>query len=233
MSGSAPARRTNRILLAAVGAACTVVGAAALFGERGGRGAAPEPTAPVASTTVPDDTDPDGWRLAPATPADATYPMESLSCAAMGALVRLDLCGVFDGASERFLVAAAEAYWDPGEPDFDGVVRVPLVVSVYVLDATRVPSAAVPEMTGIIAVPYGTGHDEVGLYQVSGEAGAGESSAVVWTSRETLRAAALERAQVIDFAGRAPVARPMSTDGTDLRLVNAYVFPRLRNLVAD
>lgn len=224
------------IAAVAVAAAATVV-LAVMVGDP----SSPASDPVVSSTVAPDGGGGAPW-LAPATELDPSYPMESLSCAAMTAQIRLDICGVFDGATGRFMVVGAEAYWDPAEPDLDGVVRVPLVITVYVLegqDTEDGDAVAAPVLTGIIAVPFDASHNEIGLYLVGGDdtpEGADETAVLVWTERTTLRDDATEQIQIVSFAGRTPsitvagtdAANPFATDSP--ALLNSYAFPRARTL---
>jgi len=221
VSGASPARRKNRALLSVLVTVGLVVGAAAFFGSRRGAEEVPEST----TTTVRRAEPGEPWFSA-ATADDPAYPMISLSCEAMDEQVSVELCRVFGGPGGEFMVAASEAFWDPAEPDFDGTVRVPLVIGIYVLAGSGFDSAAEPVLVGIVAAPFGDDLHEVALY--SSPDGDGESAVVVWTSRESLRGEAREDAQRIRFDGPGPEAEPIVVGDLVLDPAGNYVFPRPR-----
>lgn len=215
MTRSSTARRTNLVLVAAVATVVAVAAVAALAG--GGS----TPDAPPATTTTLVVSGPatveGSWFRPVAEDVAVDYPVDSLTCPNMALQVTLDLCAVAGGGS--FMVVGQEGFWSPDEPDPDGVVRVPLDLTVYVAADTDDGTVARPVLAAVVSLPYGADYNELSLHRPADRELDG-TIVLVWSARTTLQAPALDGAQVLSLVDGAPTV--VATEiGTEIRVGSA------------
>lgn len=177
---SSPARRTN-ITLGVIAAVIVVF--SVIVGVLGATD--DDAVAPTIPTTTIDDSDPDTPDdKEPTTPevmsrdADTSrswfthafsveqfdFPMESLNCDDLAQFFTVELCAVARTEHGDFMVTAAEAFWDPQNPDDDGVVRIDLNFTVYTHTTDFGPARAVSVLDGQLRSRYDAEPTKVELF---------------------------------------------------------------------
>lgn len=170
-----PARVVNRGLAAVAGVVIVVGLAFGIWGQRtnssGNGSSSTDSTTPV---TLPDMTgarpaNTDGsWFTSNGAAEQYDYPMAELSCGALEQYLTTDLCAVARTAHGVMMLVATEGYWDPKEPDSDGVVRVPLFFQVFTHTTVGGPPRATSVLDGELYVDYAinaTNPDSVSLFR--------------------------------------------------------------------
>ena len=168
--GSSPAKRTNTGLALLLISALIGAGATALFGN----------SSPIATTsTVPAEPpmeEPDG--AIGSRPAETSYSwfdhsfnaeqfdyeMPELSCASVAKVITPDLCSVADTSHGSFMLVGSEGYWDPQEEDSDGIVWVPLNLTVFTMRSDNDMPRAVSILDGEIDKQYTANKAQVDVY---------------------------------------------------------------------
>jgi hypothetical protein len=168
--GSSPAKRTNTGLALLLITALLGAGATALFGN----------TSPISSSTTapaePPMEEPDG--ASGSRPAETSYSwfdhsfnaeqfdyeMPELSCASVAKVITPDLCSVADTSYGSFMLVGSEGYWDPQEEDADGIVWVPLNLTVFTMRSDNGMPRAVSVLDGVIDKQYTANKAQVDVY---------------------------------------------------------------------
>ena len=168
--GSSPAKRTNTGLALLLIIALLGAGATALFGNT-----SPIPSSSAAPAEPPME-EPDG--ASGSRPAETSYSwfdhsfnaeqfdyeMQSLSCASIAKVITPDLCSVADTSYGSFMLVGSEGYWDPQEEDADGIVWVPLNLTVFTKRSDHDTPRAISVLDGIIDKQYTANKAQVDVY---------------------------------------------------------------------
>lgn len=213
MTRGSTARRTNLALVVVVTAVAGVAAAAAI--SRGGT-SDEHSSATTTSLVVSGPATVDGSWFEPVTVDEIVdYPVESLTCPSLALQLTLDLCAVADGDAP-YMVVGQEGYWSPDEPDLDGVVRVPFVLTVYVEADTDDGRVARPVLSAVVSLPYGPEYNELSVHRPLGD-GLGGTIVLAWSARDTLQEPALDGVQVIALVDGTPAV--VATEiGTEMRI---------------
>ena len=95
------------------------------------------------------------------------YEMPELSCASVAKVITLDLCSVADTSYGSFMLVGSEGYWDPQEKDSDGLVWVPLNLTVFTQRSDHDTPRAISVLDGIIDKQYTANKAQVDVYVAS------------------------------------------------------------------
>ncbi len=172
---TSPARVVNRGI--AIGAALIVlIGlAVGIFGEHANAPASGGEwfTYSVPPTTIPNMTgarpaNVDGsWFTTSGEAEQYDYPMARLSCAELQQYLTTDLCAVANTTRGSMMFVATEGYWDPKEPDSDGIVRIPLYFQVFTHTRVAGPPRATSVLDGELFVDYELNESKADAMSVS------------------------------------------------------------------
>lgn len=259
-----PARRTNTVLAAST---ALLIVAALIVAIVGDRDKDPN-TSVVTSTTMLVDEYPDtGDDLSDdndtnsvtyfSRPAATTsswfthtfqaeqfdFPMDQLSCTEMSRYLSLELCAVAKTSQGDFMVTATEAFWNPENPDSDGVVRIDLNFSVYAHTTNNGPARAMSVLDGYVTSRYDTARTsiEVLTATVNDE----EIIILQWISSDTGTAALGKEWKSLQVLAMTPTGLPavvatydgidaqFATDATSFVITSLRFGPPSRNTEAE
>lgn len=173
---TSPARRTN-IALGTI--AIVIVVISVIVGLIGTPDGAVAPS--ITTTTTADDNSDNKPPTTPdimSRPADTSrswfshsfeveqfdFPMESLDCDELAQFLTVELCTVARTEHGDFMVTAAEAFWDPENPDDDGVVRIEMNFTVYSHSVDFGPARAVSVLDGRLSSRYDSEPTSIELF---------------------------------------------------------------------
>lgn len=157
-----PARVVNRGIAAAVLAIIAVVTVVAIFGDHANAPAdsgvdttnTNVPTTLAGLTGARPANTQGSWFSSDGAAEQYDYPMKQLSCASLERYLTADLCAVAYTTRGAMMFVATEGYWDPSEPDDDGVVRIPLYFQVFTHTTTGGPARAASVLDGELYAEY-------------------------------------------------------------------------------
>ena len=164
--GSRPAKRTNTGLALLLITVLLGAGATAYFGDTSTNHSSAEPTVeePAGATgSRPAETS-YSWFDHSFNAEQFDYEMSSLSCASVAKVITPDLCSVANTSNGSFMLVGSEGYWDPQEEDADGIVWVPLNLTVFTQRSDHDTPRAISVLDGIVEKQYTANKAEVDAY---------------------------------------------------------------------
>ena len=186
--GSSPAKRTNTGLALLAIAALVGSGAVAVFGDSASSvssvstlpGETPSNVVNPASGIRPAETS-YTWFDHAFSAEQFDYEMNALSCASIAKVITPDLCGVAQNSHGDFMVVGSEGYWDKQDEDSDGVVWVPLNLTVFTHQKNNGIARAVSVLDGTVRKHYTANQAHIDLYVAT----IGEQQMLVFHKRLT------------------------------------------------
>lgn len=224
---TAPARVVNRALTASTVIVLLVGAAVAVWGDHASAPATDgtDSTDVVVPTTEPGLTGArpastqGSWFYTDGAAQQYDYPMDRLSCAELQRYLTTDLCAVAFTTRGSMMLVGTEGYWDPNEPDDDGVVRIPLYFQVFTHTLVDGPPRAASVLDGELYVEYITNESEADSVTLSRARVAGDDVLVV-RYRALMGSTPVEHVQVVAMNENGAPSLAAAYQGDNVRVAS-------------